>query len=647
MQQRRLKDGACALATMIMACTSGCAHAPSGSGDTAIVDPARWPTTSGGLQLDQTIEERITMLLAEMSLEDKVAQMIQGDTLDVSPDDVRKYRIGSVLSGGGSGPNKKPFTTAAEWLALNDALYDASMVERPGGPKIPVIIGIDAVHGHSKVLGATIGPHNIGLGATRNPELVQRLAEVTAMELAITGFDWDFSPTVAVARDDRWGRSYESFSEDPELVAQFSLVSVAGIQGALTAAGPLPPGKVIATAKHFLGDGGTFEGRDQGDTRSSEAELIAIHAAGYPPAIEAGVQAVMVSFSSWQGEKLHGHHGLITEVLKGRMRFNGFVVGDWNGHGQVKGCSNVSCPQSINAGLDMFMAPDSWKQLYAATLEQAQSGVIASARIDDAVRRILRVKLRAGLFERGRPSSRPMAGKFELLGSTEHRAVARQAVRESLVLLKNEGSLLPLRRNQKVLIAGDAADSIGVQCGGWTLDWQGGRHHKNELFPGGKSIFAGVREVVQAGGGRAVLSADGTFSERPDVAIVVYGEEPYAEFNGDRPTLEFKPKTPVLPLLEKLRAAGVPVVSVFLSGRPMFLSGELDASQAFVAAWLPGTEGGGVAEVLFRDNQEQIAHDFSGRLSFSWPRNARDSQNKGDAGYDPLFPFDYGLRYRP
>src|SRR5690606_1838279 len=393
-------------------------------------------------------------------------------------------------------------------------------------------------------------------------------------------------------------RSYESYSENPEIFPAYAAAMVRGLQGNPGDPDFLRGEHVIATVKHYVGDGGTVDGRDQGDNRASEAELRDIHAAGYPAAISAGVQVVMASFNSWHGEKLHGHKGLLTDVLKERMGFSGFVVGDWNGHGQGEGCSNESCPKAINAGLDLFMAPDSWKALYENTLAQVRSGEIPMERLDDAVRRILLVKLRAGLFEAGRPSSRPLAGRYDLLGAPEHRAVARQAVRESLVLLKNSKGVLPINPKSHVLVAGDGAHNIPKQNGGWTLSWQG-TGVTNEHFPNAESIFQGIEAAVKAAGGTVTLSVTGEYTTKPDVAIVVYGEDPYAEFQGDIETLEYKPGDKSdLELLRKLRADNIPVVSVFLSGRPMWVNPELNASDAFVAAWLPGSEGGGIADVL-------------------------------------------------
>jgi beta-glucosidase len=593
---------------------------------------------------DAQIEARVAELLAALSLEAKVGQVIQADIGRVTPEQVRAYRLGSVLAGGNAGPNRRDLAPAADWLALADALYDASMSSE-GEPRIPVLWGIDAVHGHNNIVGATLFPHNIALGAARNPELVRRIGEITAREIRVTGQDWTFAPALSVARDDRWGRTYESYSEDPELVRVYAAAMIEGLQG--------PPGAedfargehVLATAKHFVGDGGTFEGRDRGDTRAPESELRRIHAAGYLAAIPAGVQTVMVSYSSWQGAKLHGHAGLLSGVLKQRFGFAGLVVGDWDGHGHVRGCSNASCAAALNAGVDVFMAPGSWQRLFANTRAQVQSGEIPIARLDDAVRRVLRVKLRAGLLEAGRPSSRPLAGRFELLGAPGHRAVARQAVRESLVLLKNEGRLLPLRPDQRVLVTGRSADDVARQSGGWTLTWQGTKLSAQD-FPGAQSIWAGIHAAVSAAGGSAELSADGSFAQRPDVAIAVYGEDPYAEYRGDVETLEYRPaEKGDLELLRRLRAAGIPVVSVFLSGRPLWVNPELNASTAFVAAWLPGSEGGGIADVLFRKRDGSVAHDFKGRLAFSWPRTPLQIANRGEPGETPQFAFGYGLTY--
>jgi beta-glucosidase len=461
--------------------------------------------------------------------------------------------------------------------------------------------------------------------------------------VAVTGFDWTFAPTLAVPRDDRWGRTYEGYAEDPEIVAAYSGPAIEGLQGGLVGGRPLAPGRIAASAKHFLADGGTAGGRDQGDAAIGEEELVGVHAAGYPPAIEAGALTVMASYSSWNGVKNHANRTLLTDVLKGRMGFEGFVVGDWNGHGQVEGCTDESCPAAFNAGLDMFMAPDGWKGLYANTLGQARSGEIPTARLDDAVRRILRVKAKVGLFEAER---RPMEGRFDRLGAPEHRGTAREAVRKSLVLLKNNGGVLPLRASARVLVAGDGADDIGKQSGGWTLSWQG-TGNTNAHFPNGQSVYRGLAEALAAGGGTAELRPDGSFASRPEAAVVVFGEEPYAETRGDVATVEYQPGGKRdLALLRKLKAEGIPVVAVFLSGRPLWTNPEINAADAFVAAWLPGSEGGGVADLLVRRPDGSANHDFAGKLPYSWPGTQASSPlNRGDPGYDPLFAYGYGLTY--
>jgi beta-glucosidase len=601
-----------------------------------VAHPELWPALKNPVPLDQKIEARITVILASMSLEQKVGQIIQADLGSVTPDDVKTYHLGSVLNGGNSAPGGKQFAAAPEWLADADRFYDASVTPDGKLPIIPITWGSDAVHGHNNVVGATLFPHNIGLGAMRDPALMRRIGEVTATEMRITGLDWTFAPTLAVVRDDRWGRTYESYSENPAVVASYAGPLVEGLQGKVGSKSWLKGGHIVATAKHFVGDGGTMGGKDQGDNPSSETELRDVQAAGYRGALEAGIQSVMASYSSWQGVKMHGNKSLLTDVLRGRMQFDGFVVGDWNGHGQVPGCTPTDCPAALMAGLDMYMAPDSWKALYASILAKVNEGAIPMTRLDEAVSRILRVKLRAGLFEAGRPSSRPLAGQFGGIGSPEHRAVARQAVRESLVLLKNEGAALPLKQGAKILVAGEGADSFMKQSGGWTLNWQG-TGLKRDDFPGATTIG---QAIVSASGGQAQISLDGSYAQKPDIAVVVFGEDPYAEFQGDVPDLLFRDKADNLALLKRYRAAGIKTVSVFLSGRPLWVNPQINASDAFVAAWLPGSEGGGVADVLFGKT------DFRGRLSFSWPKRADQFRlNVGDRGYDPLFAYGYGLRY--
>jgi beta-glucosidase len=607
----------------------------------AVIHPDIWPQVRPMLPADPALERKVDALLAGMTLEQKVGQLIQGDISTLTPADLRHYPLGSVLNGGNSKPGGNTLAPPSAWLSLANQFYLASMTGGHGPRSIPEFWGIDAVHGNNDVYGATVFPHNVGLGAAHDPALMRLIGGATAEEVRAIGLDWTFGPTLAIVSDTRWGRSYESYSQDPRIVRAYARAMVLGLQGEPGTRHFLDAYHVIATPKHYVGDGGTH-GVDQGDNTESETQLRDSDAAGYPVAIEAGAQSIMVSFSSWQGVKMAANYGLLTEVLKDRWHFDGFAVGDWNAHGQVPGCTDASCPRAINAGLDMFMAPTDWKQLYANTLQQVRSGQIPQARLDDAVRRILRVKLRDHLFEEGPPASRPLAGHFDLLGSPQHRAIARRAVRESLVLLKNENHLLPLRPHERVLVAGDGADNIPMQCGGWTLTWQG-TGTTNKDFPHGESIWQGIAQAVHAGGGEAQLSPDGAFKQKPDVAIVVYGETQYAEFQGDVPNLAFSPGNDAdLKLLQRLRAAGIPVVSVFLSGRPLWVNPELNASTAFVAAWLPGSEGEGVADVLFRKPNGAIDRDFRGTLSFAWPRTPLEFGT--DTPGRPLFALGYGLR---
>ncbi|MET0755848.1 MAG: glycoside hydrolase family 3 N-terminal domain-containing protein [Pseudoxanthomonas sp.] len=638
---------ACSLSLLVAAAGGLSAAEDSAKANaSATAHPELWPALKSPVKADPELERRVQALLAKMTVEEKVGQIVQGDIGSVTPDDVRKYRLGSVLAGGNSDPGNSYKATAAQWVALADEFYRASMDTSGGHNAIPVLFGIDAVHGHNNLVGATLFPHNVGLGATRDPELMREIAAATAAEIRATGLDWTFAPTLAVPQDDRWGRAYEGYSENPEVVAAYAGPLVEGLQGKVNAKDFLSPLHVVATAKHFLADGGTHDGRDQGDAQISETELRDIHGAGYRPALEAGAQTVMASFSSWNGVKMHGNHSLLTDVLKKRMGFDGFVVGDWNAQGQVAGCTNTDCPAAFNAGVDMMMTPDTWKGYYESTLRHVKSGEIPMARLDDAVTRILRVKMRAKLFDAGLPSKRPLAGDDKVLGDARHRSVARRAVRESLVLLKNRNGVLPIDPKSNVLVAGDGADDIGKQSGGWTLTWQG-TGLKAADFPKAQSIWAGIDEQVTAAGGKAVLSVDGKYSAKPDVAVVVFGEDPYAEFQGDIKTVAYKPTSSAdLDLLKRLKAEGVPVVAVFLSGRPLWVNREINASDAFVAAWLPGSEGGGVADVLLRDAKGKIAHDFRGKLAYSWPRNAIQAPlNVGQQNYDPQFAYGYGLKY--
>ncbi|VVT06797.1 glycoside hydrolase family 3 protein [Erythrobacter sp. EC-HK427] len=591
-------------------------------------------------------EAFIADLVSRMSLEHKIGQLIQPQINSFTPEDMERWRFGSYLNGGNGGPYGNEFAEASEWLRYADEMYEASIEPLPDGqPVIPTMWGTDAVHGHTNVVGATIFPHNIALGAAGDADLVRRIGHATATEIEVTGIDWNFSPTVAVAQDDRWGRTYESYSENPELVAEMGAALVEGLQGTPGSDDFLGDTRVIATAKHFFGDGGTEQGVDQGDVNGDLEELMSIHAVPYPAAIGAGVESIMASFNSINGTKMHGNEQLLTEVLRGQMGFDGLVVGDWNGHGQVAGCTVTDCPESLLAGLDIYMVPDDWEALAETLIAQVEDGTIPMARVDEAVTRVLRVKYRAGLLrpEPVLPSERGVGGQFDLLASDEHRALAREAVAKSQVLLSNDG-VLPLQASANVLVAGVAADDIGRASGGWTLEWQGGLEGvmgadagiADELFPNAMSIWDGIQETVEAGGGSATLSADGSFETRPDVAIVVFGEEPYAEFAGDQTDLVFRDEEG-LNLLRSFREQGIPTVAVFLSGRPMWMNRELNAANAFVASWLPGSEGGGVADVLFGLMQP------TGRLSFSWPLQCGGTPVNGSQG--ALFTLGYGRTF--
>lgn len=625
------------LAAMGLAATPAAAQAPSAG----LAHPSLWPRAHSFGLIDPKREAFIGRLLKRMTLEQKVGQMIQGDLTSLKPEDLKTYPLGSFLAGGDSPPLNAPDRSPAPaWVATARAFEAAAREAKAGGPFIPLMFGVDVVHGNNNVVGAVVFPHNVGLGAAHDPDLMEAIGRTSAEEAAASGISWAFGPTLATPRDLRWGRSYEGYSEDPALVRAYAGRMVRGLQGEPGRDHLIQSGHVAASAKHFLGDGGTKDGVDQGDDDISEADLIRWHAQGYPAAIDAGVLTVMASYSSWHGRKMHGNASLLTGVLKGRMGFEGLIVGDWNGHGQVPGCTPTDCAAAFNAGLDIAMAADSWKGLYQNTLAEARAGKIPTSRIDDAARRILRVKAKLGLFD----PARPYEARPEVIGSPEHRALARRAARESLVLLKNNG-VLPIKASAHVLVAGEAADEIARQTGGWTLSWQGSGN-KNGDFPNGQSILSGVKAAIGKAG-QVEYSASGAFKTKPDVAIVVFGEKPYAEFQGDIKTLEYQPGAKAdLDLLKSLRAQGVPVVAVFLSGRPMWTNPEINASDAFVAAWLPGTEGGAIADVLVGDGAGRPRHDFHGRLSYAWPVDAGQTLTRRDLDHSaPQFPLGYGLTY--
>ena len=574
--------------------------------DTATVPEAR----RGGVPAPD-----VEALLAQMTLDEKIGQMTQADRTALQDGtEINKSLLGSVLNGGDSLPiPNKP----GVWADMTDAYQSQALSTRLG---IPLLYGVDAVHGHNSVKGATIFPHNIGLGCTRDPALVQAIARATAREVAATGIDWDFAPCLAVPRDERWGRTYEGFGETPALAASLGAAAVHGYQDATDGTA------VLACAKHFLGDGGTTHGKDQGDTRVTEEELRRIHLPGYQAAIEAGVATVMVSYSSVNGQPMHGNQALITGLLKGELGFSGFVVTDWQAIDKMPGDYTHDVETAINAGIDMVMVPINFREFIRVLKMLVGAGRVPMARIDDAVRRILRQKARFRLWEKPF-CDRSLSGE---IGAPAHRALARQAVRQSLVVLKNEGGALPLRKDARVLVVGAKADDLGAQCGGWTVSWQG----RHGALTDGTTIREGIAEL--AGKGRVDFSETVTDAGKADVVVVVVGEDPYAEGRGDR-------AHPVLSdgdhaLVADARRTGKPVVVVLLVGRPLILGSALDDATAVVCAWLPGSEGGGVADVLFG------AAPASGKLSCSWTRAETDIPiNVGDATYQPLFPYGFGL----
>lgn len=595
---------------------------------------------------DTHIESKLEDLVSKMTLEEKVGQIFMVEIGSITPDQVKEYHIGAILNGGGSFPNKNKNHELIDWVELADDYYLASIDDLDqDNQKIPVIWGTDAVHGHNNLRGATLFPHNIALGSTRNPDLVKSIGNVTAKEVLASGLDLTFSPAISVPRDDRWGRTYEGFSEDPAIVSLLGVAMVKGLQGELSS-NFMSNETILATAKHYIGDGGTERGIDKGNTVLNEDRLMAIHGIGYQKTINAGIQVIMASFNSWNGIKMHGNSYLINDILKSKMGFDGFVLGDWNGHMEVEGCSVDNCPKAINSGIDMFMVTDAWKELYKNTLEQVISGAIKRQRLDDAVKRIIRVKLRSNLFEKGVPSKRKYSGNKSIIGSKEHRDIARKAVRESLVLLKNNNNVLPLNPSKKILVLGKAANNIKQATGGWSLTWQG-NENENKDFPGATSILRGIQDTVMKSGGSLEYSKNGYYKIKPDIAIIIIGENPYAEYKGTLSDLTFSlDDLGHLEWAEELREKNIPVITIFLSGRPLWVNRELNRSDAFVAAWLPGSEGHGVSEVIFESRANEKDYDFVGKLAYSWPVSSEQtSLNIGDIDYSPLFKLGYGLNY--
>jgi beta-glucosidase len=586
-----------------------------------------------------SFDGKVRQLLGKMSLEEKIGQMTQAEQSalhDVS--DIEKYFLGSLLSGGSSDPKAGNSLTA--WTDMYDNYQSHALKTRLA---IPILYGVDAVHGHNNVLGAVVFPHNVGLGCTRNPRLVESAARVTSEEVRATGINWSFAPCVAVPRDIRWGRTYEGFGEDPSLAEIMGEAAVRGLQRN-DLNNPL---SVLACAKHFVGDGGTTIGTagflnpekkrllDQGDTRLSEAELRSIHMRGYLGAIEAGVGSIMPSYSSWNGVKASGSKRLLTEILKEELGFEGFLISDYKAIGRITPDFKSAIEISINAGMDMAMEPTEYREYFNLLRELVKEGRVPIGRIDDAVTRILRVKFAMGLMDRRRS---PMADRrlHKSFGSAAHRQVARECVRQSLVLLKNEKNTLPISKGlARIHVGGKSADDIGNQCGGWTIDWQG---RSGDLMTGGTTILKAIQKAVSPGT-KVTFKKDGSGATGADIGVVVIGETPYAEGRGDKEDLALSDEDSTA--ISNMQQAGIPVVVVLLSGRPMIINEALQHCQSFVVAWLPGTEGLGVADVLFGDYRP------TGKLSFTWPRSMAQVPFNGEvAQKDPLFKYGFGLTYQ-
>ena len=597
----------------------------------------------------QPVEQRVEDLLARMTLAEKIGQMTQVEKNSIKPGDIKKYYIGSILSGGGGYPSEN---TPQGWYAMVEGFQKEGLATRL---QIPIIYGVDAVHGHGNLLNATIFPHNIGLGAANNPELMEKIGRATAEEMLATGIPWNFAPVVAVVQDVRWGRTYEGFGEETELVTSLGTAYLRGLQ-TLTGEDQPVPGQtilVLGTPKHFIGDGATIWGSsrtddyelDQGNMQAPEEVVRTLYLPPYQSAVEAGAMNVMASFSSWRGTKIHAEQYLLTKVLKEELGFSGFIVSDWQGMDQIYPDDYyASIVTSVNAGVDMNMVPYDYVSFIETMKQAVNNGDIPESRLDEAVRRILRVKFALGLFQRPMPDT-----KYQLtVRSPEHLELARQAVRESLVLLKNENNVLPLAKDTPVIfIAGEGANDIGLQCGGWTLEWQGKPGNDNE----GTTILSGIRAAAGANT-RIEYNHDGDFSEFndpegvpliADVGIVVIAEPPYAEGVGDRADISLTEEESKL--ITAMRERSESVIVILISGRPRVITEQLPLAEAWVAAWLPGTEGGGIADVLFGD------YPFTGKLSYSWPRSNEQlpiniNNSAEETGCDgPLFPFGYGLTY--
>lgn len=607
-----------------------------------------WPTIQNPVKRDDAMEQKIAQIISGMTLEQKVGQMTQAEIRSITPEQAREHYIGSILNGGGAWPDMKKHASIADWSALSEKFYRAS-ISTDMKTQIPIIWGTDAVHGHNNLFGTVLFPHNIGLGAAHDRGLIGKIASRTASTVRGTGITWIFAPTLAVVQNPRWGRTYESYSSDPQLVHDYAVEFVNGLQGTEMSSGKIMgDNHALASAKHFIGDGGTYQGKDQGENRASLKDLINFHGAGYYGALEAGVQTVMISYSSWNDVaagkdhgKMHGNKELITDALKGKMGFDGLVVSDWNAIEQVPGCARAHCPQAINAGVDLVMVPDDWKQFISETIKDVETGVIPMSRIDDAVARILRVKMRSGLFAKSPILSAPKSAALDTNG--QDRELAREAVRKSLVMLKNNNKALPLKRTSRILVVGEGADRVERQTGGWSMTWQGTENEAAD-FPNATTLLAAVRKAAT---GRVDYSVDGQNVDisKYDAVIAVASETPYAEMKGDvayPASLQHSERYPSdLAALKTVSGKGVPVITVLFSGRPTYVNDLLNLSDGFVAAWLPGTEGQGIADALFLNLQGKNSQDFQGRLPFNWPGSACP-----DAGSKSiLFARGYGLTF--
>jgi beta-glucosidase len=579
---------------------------------------------------------QVKQLLSQMTLDEKIGQMTQAEQDAIKDlNDIETYFLGSILSGGNSDP--KAGNSLVAWTDMYNRLQRRALKTRLG---IPILYGVDAVHGHSNVLGAVIFPHNIGLGCTRNPAIVEKAARITAEEVRATGINWTFAPCVTVPQDERWGRTYEGFSEDPDIVKVLGRAAVRGFQGS-DLGNPL---SILACAKHYVGDGGTTAGTgldvggsmrlDQGDTRVDEATLRRIHLPGYITTVKAGVGSIMPSYNSWNGIKCSANKHLLTEILKQELGFEGFLISDYNAIAQITQDYKNAVAISINAGMDMAMEPNNYRVYFKTLKELVNEGKVPMSRIDDAVTRILRVKFAMGLMDKSRS---PLADRslHKTFGSPEHREVAREAVRQSLVLLKNQNKILPVsKQTTRIHVAGSCADNIGNQCGGWTVAWQG---QSGDVTTGGTTILTAIKNTVSSST-KVTYSVDGTGAEGASLGIVVIGERPYAEFMGDNGSLTLPNED--IETFNNMKKAGIPVAVVLISGRPIMINDILERSDSFIAAWLPGTEGQGVADVLFGDYKP------TGKLSYTWPRNISQIPiNFSDKVYDPLFKIGFGLSY--